>query len=355
MEHQYSAKETEFEEIKRILIDNSPYFLGIFMFISILHTILDVLAFKNDIQFWRNKKSMEGLSIRSIYVSIICNLIVLLYLLDNDTNWVILISVFLALVIEVWKLNRAVNISVGWTNKFGHNIPYPIFTDKSSYASATKEHDLTAMKYLHYAAYPLVILYALYSLYYDTHKGWYSWLISTLAGCVYTFGFVMMTPQLFINYKLQSVAHLPWRVFVYKAISTFIDDFFAFLVRMPTMHRLRVFRDDLIFIIYLYQRWIYPVDKARIETGAAFEDVTLEEIAQAKAEAEAKAKGHQVTEAKKKRLRKLYHKIFTPKDNLKMIYCSSVQIINTKNYKDTTIDPLFVLNFFVSMMAIDKN
>jgi len=32
------------------------------------------------------------------------------------------------------------------------------------------------------------------------------------------------------------------------------------------------------------------VDAARIETGAAFEDVSLAEIAQAKAEAEAKAK-----------------------------------------------------------------
>ena len=26
----------------------------------------------------------------------------------------------------------------------------------------------------------------------------------------------MMTPQLFINYKLKSVAHLPWRMMTYK-------------------------------------------------------------------------------------------------------------------------------------------
>jgi hypothetical protein len=34
----------------------------------------------------------------------------------------------------------------------------------------------------------------------------------------------MMTPQLFINYKLKSVAHLPWRMMTYKALNTFIDD-----------------------------------------------------------------------------------------------------------------------------------
>ena len=32
---------------------------------------------------------------------------------------------------------------------------------------------------------------------------------------------------------------------------------------MPTMHRLSCFRDDIIFFIYMYQRYIYPVDATR--------------------------------------------------------------------------------------------
>jgi len=52
---------------------------------------------------------------------------------------------------------------------------------------------------------------------------------------------------------------------MYKALNTFIDDLFAFIVKMPTMHRLSCFRDDIIFLIYLYQRWIYPVDPKRLE------------------------------------------------------------------------------------------
>lgn len=73
-----------------------------------------------------------------------------------------------------------------------------------------------------------------------------------------------MTPQLFINYKMKSVAHLPWRRFVYRALNTFIDDLFSFIIRMPTMHRMSCFRDDVVFVIYLYQRWIYPTDKNRM-------------------------------------------------------------------------------------------
>ena len=57
----------------------------------------------------------------------------------------------------------------------------------------------------------------------------------------------MMTPQLFINYKLKSVAHLPWRMMTYKALNTFIDDLFAFVIKMPTLYRLGCFRDGKLF------------------------------------------------------------------------------------------------------------
>lgn len=58
-----------------------------------------------------------------------------------------------------------------------------------------------------------------------------------------TAGFITMTPQLFINYKLKSVAHLPWRMLTYKALNTFIDDLFAFVIKMPVMYRIGCLRD----------------------------------------------------------------------------------------------------------------
>lgn len=58
-----------------------------------------------------------------------------------------------------------------------------------------------------------------------------------------TTGFITMTPQLFINYKLKSVAHLPWRMLTYKALNTFIDDLFAFVIKMPVMYRIGCLRD----------------------------------------------------------------------------------------------------------------
>lgn len=195
----------------------------------------------------------------------------------------IILSAGVSVLIEGWKITKTNDVTVSASFPFVH------LADKSSYKSKTKAFDEQALGYLSYVVYPLVIAYALYSLVYDSHKSYYSWLIGSLSGAVYMFGFLQMTPQLFINYKLKSVAHLPWRVFVYKALNTFVDDMFAFIIKMPTMHRLSAFRDDIIFFIFLYQRYIYRVDKTRVnEFGQSFEDANAAADAAAPADAASK-------------------------------------------------------------------
>jgi hypothetical protein len=196
--------------------------------------------------------------------------------LDNDTNFVVIISCFVALLIEVWKITKVTNISIDRDNLVLGFLPRLKFTDVPSYVeSSTKEYDKMAFKYLGWILFPLFMCYGVYSLIYQEHKGWYSFILGLLYGFLLTFGFIIMTPQLFINYKLKSVAHLPWRMLTYKALNTFIDDMFAFVIKMPMMYRIGCFRDDIVFFIYLYQRWIYRVDPKRVnEFGTTGEDAT---------------------------------------------------------------------------------
>jgi hypothetical protein len=97
-----SDKETDM--IREMLKETSPWLLGVTFVVSMLHMILDVLAFKNDVQFWRKRKSMAGLSMRSLVVNCFFQTIILLYLVDNDTSILILISSGVGLLIEYWKL-----------------------------------------------------------------------------------------------------------------------------------------------------------------------------------------------------------------------------------------------------------
>lgn len=257
-------QDEEQDTIKELLLDTSPYLLALTISVSILHSIFELLAFKNDIQFWNNRQSLEGLSVRSVFFNVFQSTVVLLYVLDNETNVMVRISCFIGLMIEIWKINKVMDVKINREDRI-LGIPKLTFTDKGSYVeSSTRQYDTLAFRYLSWACFPLLIGYGVYSLLYQEHKGWYSFILNMMYGYLLTFGFIMMTPQLFINYKLKSVAHLPWRMMTYKFLNTFIDDIFAFVIKMPTMYRIGCFRDDIVFFIFLYQRWIYKVDHKRV-------------------------------------------------------------------------------------------
>lgn len=71
----------------------------------------------------------------------------------------------------------------------------------------------------------------------------YTFILESFFGFILVFGFVMITPQLYINYKLKSVDHLPWKTLIYRFISTIIDDIFVFMISLPWMQRAFSFRD----------------------------------------------------------------------------------------------------------------
>lgn len=207
------------------------------------------MAFKNDVQFWRKRDTIEGFSQSTLIWRCVSQIIIAFYLHNQQTSYLVVIPTNIGALIELWKLKKAFKLEF---NGFRIKI-----NAKTKAEEATNEYDMKFMKYMSiYVLYPLVTVCALYSLLYIEHKSWYSWFIQSAANGVYIFGFLFMLPQLFINYKLKSVAHLPWKVLVYKAFNTFIDDLYAFmLTSIPTAHRVATFRDDIVFLIYLYQKW----------------------------------------------------------------------------------------------------
>ena len=279
------ADGSEIEMIKEIFLDTNPWLLGITGVVSIFHMVLEMLAFGSDIAHYRKKKDNVGISVRSILANVFMQTVIFLYLIDNsqNTSWMILGSQGIGILIEFWKITTVVNVRVRPAAP-GSWLPYGIsFEDKhklSETEEKTKEYDEIAFKYMYMAGVPLLIAYAIYSLYYDTHKSWYSYVITSLVGSVYAYGFLMMIPSLYINYRLKSVAHMPGKAMMYKFLNTFIDDLFAFTIKMPFLHRMATFRDDIIFFIYIYQRWAYKIDYTRVnEFGQGGDDEEEEEEA----------------------------------------------------------------------------
>lgn len=274
---------SEVDMVKLTLLENSPWYLGLTVGVSLLHSLFEFLAFSSEVSHWRKKDNMAGVSLGSILTNVIVQLIILLYLLDQaqDTSWMILASQAVGIVIEAWKLTKAVTVGVlprkdGEGSKYLQWLPYRLdIRDKhvlSEEERKTQEFDKLAFRIVAMVAVPLLGAYTVYSALYQTHKGWWSFIIGTLCSFVYAFGFVSLIPQLIVNYKLKSTAGMNSKTFVYKILGTFVDDLFAFAIRQPWLHRLACFRDDVVFMVFLYQRWIYGVDPTRInEFGQVLE------------------------------------------------------------------------------------
>jgi len=286
-------EQSDIDDMRRLIADTNVLLLAITVTASGLHLLFEFLTFKNEVSFWRQNKDLTGLSVRSLFLDLLGQIIILFFLIEKDSSMLMIIPTACGCLIALWKCQRGAGFQfVKITNKAGKVAWYNILPSMAGYElKATRleikkpdEHDKKALKIEELKALtietdrmatrtlgaillPIVLAYTFYSFIQEEHTGWYSWLITSASSAVYALGFVLMTPQLFLNYKMKSVAHLPWRVLVYKFLNTFIDDLFAFIIRMPTMARLSCFRDDVVFIIYLYQRWLYPVDTSRPAEG----------------------------------------------------------------------------------------
>ena len=115
------------------------------------------------------------------------------------------------ILLEMWKVTKTVNIKVQRTNSL---IPYTIiFEDKhvlTETEAETQKYDkiafvspyyvsIDSQTYMYWGGIPLLLAYAVYSLYYEEHKSWYSYTITTLVGFVYAWGFLMMVSSLLRN------------------------------------------------------------------------------------------------------------------------------------------------------------
>lgn len=134
-----------------------------------------------------------------------------------------------------------------------NNFPYVSLGYKSWYHQKEEKIDTNAVHYTSYLTGVLFLVFLAYKVYsfwaseaelkVPTLREGYSLGLNLSVGFIMVFGFVLMTPQLYINYKLKSVDHLPWKTLIYRFISTIIDDIFVFMIDIPTMQRVFSFRD----------------------------------------------------------------------------------------------------------------
>ena len=197
------------------------------------------------------------------------------------TSRILLFQLFVGCIIATWKVIRVRGLTLTFTwfvvpwfrsrreMEVGERTTKTTSSSSSSSSSSSQQFDQEGMRILlWYILVPLMFAWIARLWYtYDFSSGHltiWNFFLESAADFSYLFGFLNMTPQLFLNYKMKSVAAMPWKVMTYKFFNTIIDDIFAFFVVQTTRkHRWMTLRDDFIFLIFLFQRWCYPVDSDR--------------------------------------------------------------------------------------------
>ena len=96
---------------------------------------------------------------------------------------------------------------------------------------------------------------------------WGTFLLSALADTISICGFTLMIPQFYINYKLQSVAHMPHWTLFFRFMTAMIDHLLWYYgFNLPSVYRLNCYRDEIVFVVYIYQMMKYPAHRhAKVE------------------------------------------------------------------------------------------
>ncbi len=84
----FTQKDTD--EVKGIFADTNLVLLLVTFGVSAIHLLFDFLAFKNDVAFWRSKRTMVGLSTRTVLWRAFSQTVVFFYLLDENTSLLVI-------------------------------------------------------------------------------------------------------------------------------------------------------------------------------------------------------------------------------------------------------------------------
>jgi len=256
-EKTYGMNEYDVDSFKQMITGSSPWKITLVYTVAILHLILEVMAVSSDISFWKAKTSFEGISSSSVALQTTSSIIMFLYVREQEQTKMVMYLIFAKFCLQVWKLRKLTMFKkiprppyFKWVNRSGAETGLEEMQD-------IEDFERRCVLQLFLVLVPVMVAYCAYRLVFEKFRSWWSWLILSLAVGSQVGGFAIMTPQIFLNHRLKSVEHLPWRALTFQAVNTFIDDIFTLFIRMPEIHKYSAFRDDIIFIICCAQRWMY--------------------------------------------------------------------------------------------------
>lgn len=110
-----------------------------------MHLLFEFLAFHSDVSFWKNNKSLQGLSVRAVIIELFFQFIILLYLLDEDTSMLVVIPSAIGVCIQLWKVWRATGLTIEWRNRIFPTLRFARLEQEAQKSSTGGSSDLVSL------------------------------------------------------------------------------------------------------------------------------------------------------------------------------------------------------------------
>ena len=106
------------DDVKEMLVLANPKMLALSLVVTVLHMFFEFLAVQADVRWWRERKdrrSMAGVSVRSVLMVAFCQLVVYLYVLEQKASLLVTVPMTIGVAVEMWKVVRALRgMTLGW-------------------------------------------------------------------------------------------------------------------------------------------------------------------------------------------------------------------------------------------------
>lgn len=244
------------EEIKVFFTDNNFYFILLILFVNLLHTIFYRSVNQQNLNIYR-KFSLSGKeSPINCLINSLFQLVIFLYLWENKASiFLILFSTFEG-ILSIFILTKAIKSKINSKN----DSPFSEFQKPANFAS-NETKSITYPLSVYVLIFPVLVIFGIsfisFKFWNDSYLNLYELILESLVYIIYTIGFINMTSQIYINYQQKSVEFVSWSLFICFFLNCIIDDLFVFSLKMPLLRRISSFRDDIIFVVYLVQLWLY--------------------------------------------------------------------------------------------------
>lgn len=225
------------------VLEEQGYMFSITVLTCFMHGLFELLAFKNDIRFYRAKTNRIGISVHSLVIHIAIQAALFTYTMDFSSNAIRGCIQLIHLCVNVWKLNHVWLHEYEWVMEQGskHGFAVKIIHAASGGKhklveqgeSKTQQLDAVAFKLLALAATPLFAAYNAYHYYYHYNMLVYhqlknicmeDWtkkvIVNGIVNFLSIFGPIMAVwPQIYINLKMDMVNHISTHTMAYKIIN----------------------------------------------------------------------------------------------------------------------------------------